>query len=163
MESDDKTIHLTPAHALDLFKHMGSGFVHPREHLYGDAKHGLSQKLWDNPFLVFELVAGSDDVCERCPWLNSGKLCCDVFTQFTPAIPKHIYNEELNDSLFKMMEIKPGRRITAAKFLDKIMSLMPEIVFLATHPFENASDTIDGLLNAGDKLKFQQQRNMPIS
>jgi hypothetical protein len=71
-----------------------------------------------------------------------------MLSQFFPPIPKWIYNEDLDERLFKMLGIDPGDKISAAEFLEKILSHMPEIIPLATHPGEDESYTKNGLLNA---------------
>jgi hypothetical protein len=143
MGIDNKTIKLKPHHLIDVFKHLGNGH----------AQYELTREIQENPTLEIELVSENDDICKTCRHMGADNLCNDMFRQFILPIPKQIYNDELNKSLFKMLDMKPGHKITAVEFLEKILLQMPEIIPLATHPGESEKFTGHGLFNAGTVLK----------
>lgn len=148
MENNDNIINLRPHHLIDIFKHMGNGHDLSKPHPYGHAQHLIARKILDNPELEIKFVCENDDLCKPCCHLNDANLCDDVLAQLTPPISKQLYNDELDKSLFKMLGIKPGYKMTAGKFLETILSLMPDIVPLATHPGRNEKYTADGLSSA---------------
>jgi hypothetical protein len=145
---DAETINLRPHHVLDIFKYLGNGGNLSESHSYRHSCHEIVQEILNNPTIKIELTCENDDICKSCKYLNANNTCSDVLTQFTPPIPKQIYNDELDKRLFVMLRIRIGYKTTAGKFLDKILLHMPEIIPLITHPGESEEYTEKALLNA---------------
>jgi hypothetical protein len=151
----NKTINLRPHHVIDAFKYFGNGHVLPEAHSYKHAQHDIVHEISNNPTQKIRLICENDDICKKCKHLNSNNTCNDMLSQFTPPIPKQIYNDELDKRLFVMLGIRIGHKTTAERFLDKILSHMPEIIPLITHPDESEEYTEKALLNARAMLRKQ--------
>jgi hypothetical protein len=76
-----------------------------------------------------------------------------MLLQFYPPIPRQIYNEELDACLFKMLGIEPGDLTTTEKFLELLLSRMPNIIPLATHLGEDEEYTESRLQKAQKFIK----------
>lgn len=88
MNINNKPIKLSPHHALDIFKYLGSAAAAdpiPFRH----ARHEIARKISRAPGLGIRLVRSRDDICKTCCYLNLDNLCFDMFMQFYPEVCKN--------------------------------------------------------------------------
>ena len=148
MTENNAIIRLRPHHLIDIFKHSGNGLDLSKPHPYGHAQHIIAEKILNNPDTEIEFICENDDICKPCRHRGADNLCSDVLSRFSPPVSKQQYNDELDKSVFEMLEIVSGERMSARVFLELLLSRISEIVPLATHPGQDAEYTESGLLNA---------------
>jgi hypothetical protein len=154
MEAENNTIYLTPHHLLDVLKDFGSKGGGSTEVSYKqDLRFPIILKLLENPKQKIELVFKHDDLCKKCRYLNQNHVCVDMFSQFFPPLPRQIYADELNEKLFSMLDFSPGYITKADEFLAQVLSGIPALIALATHPGEDEEYTGIGLRLAREILK----------
>lgn len=145
--TENNIIRLRPHHLVDIFKHIGNGLDLSKPHSYGHAQHLIADKILKNPDCMVEFVCENDDICKPCIHLMPDNFCDDELSQLDPPMSKQTYNDNLDRRLFKMLKISPGYKTTARDFLNTVLTLLPEIVPLATHPGGDEKYTENGLLN----------------
>jgi len=121
-----------------------------KPHEFGHAQHEIVKRILESSETAVEFVCENDDICAPCRNLGKDNICTDILT--IPPIPKQDYNDALDKKLFEFLGIKPGAKMSVTEFMELVLSKMPEIIPLATHPGADKKYTENGLRAIREKL-----------
>lgn len=141
---------LRPHHLIDIFKGIGNGRDLSKPHEFGHAQHIIAQKIQEEPETVVEFICENDDICMPCRNLGKDNICIDILK--LPPMKKQDYNDALDKKLFDYLNIRPGTKMAVLEFMELVLSKMPEIIAIATHPGADKTYTEQGLLKIREKL-----------
>lgn len=142
---------LRPHHLIDIFKGLGNGRDMSKPHEFGHAQHIIVQKIRKDSETIVEFICENDDICTPCRNLGKDNICIDILK--VPLMKKQDYNDALDKRLFNYLKITPGTKMTVMEFMELVLSKMPDIIPIATHPGADEAYTEKGLLNIRAKLE----------
>lgn len=150
-DAQKAVLRLRPHHLIDIITDYGHG--RPFEpHPYGHAVHLVARRVTSEPDIELEFVLGADDICAPCCHLQPDGQCDDVLHQLVPPVSKQVYNDELDQRLFKHFGMAPGAHMSLRQFLARVRAATPGLEVLCTHPGESQAARLDGLQRSLEKL-----------
>jgi len=81
----------------------------------------------------------------------------DVLHQLDPPPSKQEYNDTLDSRLFDYLDFAPGAVITIRQFLEIVTKKVPGIEKICTHPKEDQSRRLNGLIQGLIKLGIRNE------
>jgi len=151
----DEPLKLRPHHVLDIIRNYGH-FEKFTAHPYGHAQHLVSQKLISNLNTPIKLIIGSDDICTPCIHLLPNGLCGDVLHQLEEPVSKQEYNDSLDRKLFPYLGLKENSVITFQGFLKIVNQKTPGIEEICSHPKEEKSYRLEGMIKGLQKTGIRK-------
>jgi hypothetical protein len=142
---------LRPHHLIDIVSDYGHG-VEFGPHPYGHALHTVADQVINDLDLEVVFVPAADEICFPCRYLRADGQCEDVLHQLEKPVSKQTYNDELDGKLFPYLEMRPGRRMTVRAFLQRVDAHTPGIEKICTHPGEEETRRLGGLVRGLEKL-----------
>ena len=144
---------LRPHHILDIVRNIGHG-IEPKPHEYGHLVHEITRLLMEDPEQYCQLVIANDDICGPCIHLDGNRKCRDMLGQLETPVSKQDYNDKLDRSLLRHLEIQPDSEMRVADFLHQVAGALNDVVEICTHPKENKEYRFAGLSKGLETLKI---------
>lgn len=144
-------LRLRPHHILDIVRNIG----HERKiepHPLGHDLHVVTHKILGDIDQTLVLVVGADDICIPCTKLNADSICVDVLPQCDDKPSKQKYNDSLDRKLLVYLNLNEGVQITVREYLICVNSKLDGIEKICTHPKEDESYRLAGLMMGLEKL-----------
>lgn len=122
-------IRIKPHHFVDIIRDYGAGEVSLGPHPYGHAVHLVAARIVSDPDTPLVMELGADDICQPCRHNIEG-LCDDTIeARFGGGAPtsKGEYNLALDERWCERLGLKPGDRLTAREFCERLREAAGDI------------------------------------
>lgn len=146
---------LRPHHAIDILTGFGNDITY-LPHPYGHSQHRIAPLLLSDLDKEITLVLDSDDICNGCIHLMANGKCDDVLAQLVPSPSKQAYNDVLDCRLFDLFLLVPGSVLTTRKYFEIVNINVPGLEKICTHPKEDQTIRLKGLINGLIKLGIRE-------
>lgn len=142
---------LRPHHVLDIVSAHGHD-AEFKAHPYGHAVHSVAEALLNDPGLEIEFIVGADEICTPCVHLQADGQCDDMLNNLDPPVSKQTYNDCLDRRLFEYLGLATGETMTFRQYLEIVSSKTPGLEEICSHPGEDRSRRLAGLVRGLRKL-----------
>ncbi len=102
-------------HFFDIIRDYGAGKA-LKAHEYGHSYHIIGEEIYHNKLKRIKLIAGNDDICGGCRYLDSGK-CLDTIDHRADFKSKQEFNDYLDLRIMKVMGYQNGQEIQVREIL----------------------------------------------
>ena len=142
---DAAALTLRPHHLIDILSYYDpTRPVEPWSS--GNAVHVIANTLADSLDRKAKFVIGPDDICRPCSRLQPDGSCTKMLDKHDPPESADEYNDRIDRRLLDFLGLPVGAELTLRRFLEIVDSRTPGIEPVCTHPLQNPTEKLKGII-----------------